>query len=204
MRVLLTGFEAFGSETENPSSMVLELIPDAPDGLVVDKLVLPVSFRRCCDRVNTFLQDNEVDAIVALGQAGGRADISIERVALNLMDAKKADNDGFQPKGMQVVDGAPAAYVSAVAVAELCAAVKEAGVPCHVSNSAGLYVCNALYYRLMHEFSHILSVFVHLPYTLRQAVGKSATTPSMSVETMARALTAILRKLWECAVGEGE
>lgn len=195
MRILLTGFEPFGDETENSSSLVLDLIPDTIAGARIHKLILPVSFHKCTDAVTDFLHTCGADIIVALGQAGGRADISIERMAVNLAEAKKADNDGYQPHSVAVIEDAPAAYMSALPLAVLCDCVKEAGIPCHISDSAGLYVCNTLYYHLLHTYNHIPSCFIHLPYTLRQATARPTSTPSMSVETMVAGIRTVLEKL---------
>ena len=195
MKVLLTGFEPFEGERENPASMVLELIPDVMDDIEVRKLILPVSFRRCITAVGEFLERESVDCVISLGQAGGRADISIERIAVNLMVAKSADCDGFQPHGTAVIERGPAAYITSMPIEEMRRSVTQARIPSHISNSTGLFVCNALYYQLMHRYPHLPACFIHLPYLPCQAVNKPASTPSMTAELMVEAVKRILQTL---------
>lgn len=192
MNILVTAFEPFGDNRSNSSGLVLERLPDVRDGINIHKLLLPISFSRCLDPITEYLGSAHVDFIVALGQAGGRADISIERMAVNRANAKAPDNDGRRPCDEPIVDSGPQTCRSQLPVHELCARVKSAGIPCHVSDSAGLYVCNTLYYRLLHTFPNIPSVFIHLPYTAEQAAEKSAPVPSMALSTMTAALETII------------
>lgn len=192
MNILITAFEPFGEDRTNASDQVLQHLPNAMADINTHKLRLPVSFSRCLDPITEYLYSTHIDFIVALGQAGGRPDISIERMAVNQAKAKSPDNDGNQPCLEPIVPHGPQTYHSLLPVAEICARVKSAGIPCHVSDSAGLYVCNTLYYRLLHTFPQIPSVFIHLPYTLRQAVEKTDPVPSMSLKTMTTAIETIL------------
>lgn len=191
MKILITGFEPFGAETSNPSGDVLELLPDEIGGARIVKLRLPVSFGRCADVAAAAIGSCRPDCVVCLGQAGGRASVCIERVAINYADAKNPDNDGFRPRRARVEETGPDAYFSNLPVDDLAEAVRACGVPCQVSNSAGTFVCNSLLYRLRHRCGDIPVGFVHLPYAPSQVVGKAATTPSMSLDVMALAIVSI-------------
>lgn len=200
MKILLTGFEPFGGEEYNPSWDAVELV-DIPEetctstregGVELVKLRLPVSFRRAPQLAVEAIELERPDAVICVGQAGGRACVNIERIAVNLANAKNPDADGNRPIGERVVEGAPDAYFSTVDVDAMVSAVRAAGIPCHLSNSAGLYVCNTLLFSLLHRFPEIPIMFVHLPYSMQQAIKKGKDTPSMSLPSMSAALSAII------------
>lgn len=156
------------------------------------KLRLPVSFRRAPEIAAEAIGRLRPDVVICVGQAGGRACVSIERIAVNLANAKKPDADGFRPVNNPVAEGGPAAIFSTLPVDTLVEAVRAAGIPCHPSESAGLYVCNTLLYTLLHRFPSLPVTFVHLPYTPAQAVKKGKDTPSMSLPDMTAALSAVI------------
>lgn len=201
MKVLLTGFEPFGGETINPSWEMVKAA-QAPAGMQLEKILLPVSFRKAPALIEEKIQSLRPDVILSLGQAGGREGISLERLAVNLADARIADNDGFQPRDEALQADGPAAYFSTLPLRRMEAALRAAGLPASLSNTAGLYVCNAVFYtaaQLAESLNPALRAgFVHVPYLPEQASGKEA--PSLSLEEDIRALEIILG----CLEGSGE
>lgn len=186
MRILVTAFEPFGGESENPTAEVIARLKG------VDTLMLPVSFKDAALTALDYIRVTNPDAVIMLGQAGGRAVVSLERCAINIAEAKTPDNDGYLPKGDGIVADGPAAYLCRVPVQDICREIRAVGVPCQVSNTAGVYVCNALYYSVMHHCPNLPALFIHVPYSPRQAVGKTATTPSMNLSDMVAAVTATI------------
>lgn len=193
MKVLLSGFEPFGGETINPSWEVARVV-QGPEGIDLNRILLPVSFCRAPSMLEERISAFQPDVIICLGQAGGRAGISLERIAVNLADARIADNDGFQPRDEALQADGPAAYLSTLPLRRMEAALQEAGLPASLSNTAGLYVCNAVFYtaaRLAESLSPAPRTgFVHVPYLPEQAADKEA--PSLSLEEDIRALEIIL------------
>lgn len=156
MNILLTAFEPFGGRSSNVSHQMMQALPHI-EGLT--KMVLPVSFRRAPAMAVEAVERVKPDLVISLGEAPSRAAVCIERVALNLMHTRTADNDGFSPRQQSIVPGGPDGIFTPVDVDALAAQLD-----CTVSNSAGLYVCNTLYYTLLHRYRHsIPSVFVHFP-----------------------------------------
>ena len=198
MKILLTGFEPFGGESINPSWEAVKAV-QVPAGMQLEKILLPVSFRKAPALIEEKIKSLRPDVILSLGQAGGREGISLERIAVNLADARIADNDGFQPRDEALQADGPAAYLSTLPLRRMEAALQEAGLPASLSNTAGLYVCNAVFYtaaRLAESLNPTPRAgFVHVPYLPEQASGKEA--PSLSLEEDIRALEIILGCLGE-------
>lgn len=168
MRLLLTGFEPFGGSDINSSWETASRIRmQSLDGVNLEVRQLPVSFKRVGDHVRGLLHELQPDVLVMLGQRASAQSIDVERIAVNLMDAAKTDNDGFSPEEEPVYGGGEAAYFSNLPVKELRDALLETGVASKVSNSAGLYVCNCAYYSALHAIRQMnlptKVVFLHLP-----------------------------------------
>ncbi len=193
MKILLTGFEPFGGESINPSWEAVKAV-QAPAGMQLEKMLLPVSFRKAPALIEEKIQSFRPDVILSLGQAGGREGISLERIAVNLADARIADNDGFQPRDEALQAAGPAACFSPLPLRRMEAALQTAGLPASLSNTAGLYVCNAVFYTAARLAENLKPApragFVHVPYLPEQALGKEA--PSLSLEEDIRALKIIL------------
>ena len=193
MKILLTGFEPFGGEDVNPSWEAVQRL-QAPEGTELVKLRLPVVFREAGEQLAAALAREQPDLTLCIGQAAGRAAITPERLGVNLMDASIPDNAGFQPQEEPVIPGAPAAYFARLPVKELAQAIRDAGVPAQVSNSAGLFVCNALLCRLLHEietrYPGMRGGFVHVPCLPEQTerLGKGKALPSMALPEIVRGL----------------
>lgn len=199
MKILLTGFEPFGGEKINPSYEAVRLLPDLLAGAQLVKLQLPVTFAGCGPALKKAVLAQRPDAILCVGQAGGRAAVTVERLAINLIDARIPDNAGAQPVDVPVTPGGPAAYFATIPAKAAVRRVQAAGIPCELSYTAGTYVCNALLYQALHlaaglaitqEQSAPLAGFIHLPYAEEQLAGKPAGTPGLPIETMTRALEA--------------
>lgn len=190
-RVLLTGFEPFGGEPVNPALEVLhELSGERIAGHRVEPAALPVCFADGPRALIEAIERIRPALVVCVGQAGGRARMAIERVAINLADARIADNAGAQPIDRALIEGAPSAYFSTLPVKALHASLNQHGVPAELSLSAGTYVCNAVFFALMHHLSTRPGVrggFVHIPYLPEQAC-RHPGAPSMSLATLAKGL----------------
>ena len=194
-RVLLTGFEPFGGESVNPSWQAAEAVTAAPpQGLAVTAVQLPCVFGDALTVLRDAVTRIRPDLVVCLGQAGGRPGVTVERVAINVDDARIPDNAGAQPIDVPVVPGGPAAYFSTLPVKACVAAMRSAGVPAALSNTAGTFVCNHVAYGLAHllavELPHVRGGFVHVPWSPEQVT--DGTAPSLPVETVASGLRALL------------
>lgn len=166
--VLVTGFEPFGDESLNPSWEIVAGLPGKISGARVEKLRVPTEFGRAIDTVRAAIDRLRPEVVICLGLAGGRAHLSVERIAVNLDDARIPDNAGHQPLDQPVRAQGPAAYFCTVPVKAMAAAMEKAGVPAEVSNSAGTFVCNHLIYGVLdHAALTGLAVragFIHVPY----------------------------------------
>lgn len=190
MKILVTAFDAFGGERINPTERALQQLPDRIGDAELIKLVIPTKFGESLRRTTEAAEGSAVDAIVCLGQAGGRAHITPERVAINVMDADIPDNAGYQPVDVPVVEGGPAAYFSTLPVKEMVSEIENC--PARVSNTAGTFVCNQLLYGLLHHFAgtEVRAGFIHVPYIKEQ---NKADKPMME---LADIVEGIKRALW--------
>ncbi len=200
MNLLLTGFEPFGGQTINSSEQAARALGDAHlPGITVRVAILPVDRERGPAALLCALDEALPDAVVCLGEAARRAAISIERIAINLLDFRIPDNAGRQCVDEPIVTDGPAAYFTTLPVRAMLGAARAAGVPAELSLSAGAFLCNQVFYTLMHELSrrgaHIPAGFIHLPQLPEQVAGAEAATASMSLDTTVRGLAAALSTL---------
>lgn len=184
--VLVTAFEPFGGEAVNASQEVLSrLDPAGLSGCELRRAVLPVVFGRSAEVLRAAVVEHRPDVVLCLGQANGRADITPEKVAVNFDDARIADNAGERPVDTPVVAGGPAAYFSTLPVGAIVAGLRAKGVPASLSLSAGSFVCNHVFYALMHflaaERPGVRGGFVHMPCLPEQVKGRPG-TPSLALE----------------------
>lgn len=167
MTILVTAFDPFGGAETNSSLEVLRALPERIGSAKLEKRILPTVFGLSARLAQEEAEQLRPDAVVCLGQAAGRKSITPERVAVNLMDADRPDNRGNQPVDEPVVPGGAAAYFSTLPVKAMAAAVREAGVPAAVSNTAGTFVCNSLMYAMLHYAAacrpDLPCGFVHVP-----------------------------------------
>lgn len=191
MKILVTGFEPFGGESRNPSAEVVERLPSQIGGAEIIKLILPVVRGKSSAVVEAAVENLQPDAVLSIGQAGGRAAISVERVAVNLDDYRIPDNEGNQPEDEPVILNGPDGYFCTVPVKEIVAAIQRAGIPAAQSLSAGTFVCNHVMYSAGHlaatRYPGMKFGFIHIPFLPEQVAGKPG-TPSMSRELSVRAV----------------
>ena len=197
MTLLLTGFAPVGGETLNPSwEAVRRLDGERLGDLTVVAAQLPTEFGAALRVLDELLERHRPTLVVAVGQAGGRAELSLERIAINVDDARIPDNAGRQPIDEPVVAGGPAAYFSTLPIKAMTRVLRDAGIPAAVSQTAGTFVCNHVFYGLQHRLqgSGVRGGFIHIPYLPAQAAAQPG-APSMALET----LIAGLRLALTCA-----
>lgn len=191
--VLLTGFEPFGGDRINPSWEVAKQFKQRRIGAAeVVVCQLPCVFDRSAQVLNDAIDRHRPALVLALGLAGGRQRMSVERVAINVDDARIPDNSHRQPIDRPVVAGGPAAYFATIPIKAMVNAMCDAGVPAEVSQSAGTFVCNHVMYALLHRLARwpgsAKGGFIHLPYLPRQAAF-IPDMPSMAEEVMVAGVT---------------
>jgi len=191
-KVLLTGFEPFGKATLNPSGEIVKQI--SGDNIVT--AILPVAYAQSAERLLALIAEHKPDVVICLGQAEGRTHISPERIAINLDDARLADNEGVIRNDVPIVAGGPVAYESTLPIKEIVKAINDAGVPAAVSLSAGAFLCNHVFYVAQNKFAgtHVRSGFVHVPLMDSQAP-EFPGLPTMPLDQMVIAVRAMLEVL---------
>ena len=189
MKILMTGFQPFGGESVNPSHEAVRLMPNTVCGCEIVKMELPVEYARAAELTADAIDEVQPEIVIMTGQAGGRAGISPEAIAINFADTSAADNAGVVHTGDRIDADAVSAYFSTLPFIDIVNELRSRGVTAYLSNSAGAYVCNDLMFRVLHylvsvgKSDDVLCGFVHVPYADEQ--GK---TPCMSISEMARGL----------------
>lgn len=200
MKLLLTGFEPFGGQTINPSERVVRVLgQQSIAGVELHTAILPVDRKRGPAQLLEHVAGVQPDAVICLGEAGRRVRVSIERVAINLLDYRIPDNTGQQVIDEPIVADGPDAYFVTLPVRALLHAVQEANVPAELSLSAGTFLCNQVTYTVLHHVAstrrRCMAGFIHLPYLPEQVVHEAQPLPSMALETMARGIGAAITAL---------
>ncbi len=195
-RLLITGFEPFGGERVNPAWEAVSRLPERIGGYRLDKLRVPTVFGAAGEAVLDAAARIRPEAVICVGQAGGRAGVTPELIAVNLRDARIPDNAGNQPKDTPVVPGGPDGLFATLPVRAMAARIEAAGLPASVSYSAGTFVCNDLMYTVLHHFAGtgVRAGFIHVPFLPEQA---REGVPSMALDDIGRALTAAIGALDE-------
>jgi pyroglutamyl-peptidase len=206
--ILLTGFEAFAGATVNPTeSIVAALNGRVIAGRRVIGVILPCVFRRSTTVLLRQLRVERPDVVICLGLAGGRAEITPERIAINVDDARIADNAGGQPVDRPVVRGGPAAYWSTLPIKAMVAELRAHGLPASVSQSAGTFVCNHVFFGLMHALRRRPAVragFVHVPFLPEQAAAGQASLPlATQIDAVVRVIEVAARRRRDRRIGGG-
>ena len=188
-KLLITGFDPFGGASINPAWEAVRLLPEEIGDFEVYKLEIPTVFGLAAEKVLERAGELCPDVILCVGQAGGRVAVTPERIAVNIRDAKIADNAGNRPVGELVAQEGPAAYFATVPVMAMAEAMLAAGLPGQVSNSAGAFVCNDTLYGVLHRYAGtaVRVGFIHVPWLPEQG------TPSLALEKTAAALEAAIR-----------
>jgi len=193
--VLVTGFEPFGGDARNPSWEICERLPGSIAGLRVEVQRVPCEFLRSIQIVAEAIERHRPALVVCLGLAGGRSQLSVERVAINTDDARIPDNAGERPIDEPIAPDGPPAYFATLPVKAMVAAMRKAGVPAEVSNSAGTYVCNHVMYGVLHFIAasgkRARAGFIHVPYAEDQTLEKPG-TPAMALATMVKGVEAAI------------
>lgn len=196
MKALVTGFEPFGADAVNPSREAVVRLPPRIGELAIETRILPTVFGRAIAALEDALVTTAPDIVLCVGLAGGRAELSLERVAINVDDARIPDNDGQQPIDRPVIADGPVAYFTGLPVKAAVMALREAGLPAIVSNTAGTFVCNHVFYGLMHLVATralpVRGGFLHVPCLPAQATGLTG-VPSMALDDIVRGIGIILR-----------
>ena len=191
-KVLVTGFDPFGGEAVNPAYEAVKLLPDTIAGAHVVKLEVPTVFTRSAQALEQAMAAERPDAVICVGQAGGRSCVTVEKVAVNLVEARIPDNDGAQPLGEPLRADGPDAYFATVPVKAMVANIRANHLPAFISYTAGTYVCNSIMYHALYlcdrMFPGTIAGFMHVPYEPGQVVDKPEGTPSMPLDTIARSL----------------
>lgn len=198
MKILLTAFEPFDSETINSALEAVKLVADKVGGADIVKLTVPTVFCKSVDAVATAIESEKPDVVLCIGQADGRSEMTPERVAINIDDARIPDNDGNQPVDRPIIPNGAPAYFSTLPIKDMVKAIRDAGIPASVSNSAGTFVCNHLMYNLLHklanEYPNVRGGFMHVPCSPCQVVDRPF-TPSMSIFDIAAGIEAAIKAM---------
>lgn len=193
-KLLITGFDPFDGASINPSWEAVKLLPEQIGDWQLTKLEIPTVFGLAAQTVLDAANDLQPDAILCVGQAGGRDAVTPETYGVNLRYARIADNAGNKPLAMPIVQDAPASYLASLPVCDMVRAVRELGIPCKASYSAGRFVCNDVLYTLLHHYqgTNTKVGFVHIPHLPEQA---KEGTPSLTLEQSVSALIAAIREI---------
>ena len=191
MKILVTGFDPFGGEKVNPALEAVKSLPSEIHGAEIHWVEIPTVFYKAADVLETAIIRYQPDAVLCIGQAGGRASLTPERVAINQDDARIPDNQGNQPIDTPIRLDGQAAYFSTLPIKAMVQAIKEEGLPATVSNTAGTFVCNHLMYQALYladkKFPDMRAGFMHIPYMTEQVVNKP-NTASMNLTDIVRGI----------------
>lgn len=212
MKILITGFDPFGGERINPAWEAVRNVPDTVGGASIEKLEIPTVFQKGVAAIVRAVDERKPDAVLSVGQAGGRSAMAVEFVGINWMDARIPDNEGGQPLGETIHEDGETAYFSTLPVQAMADRIRRAGLPAHVSYSAGTYVCNEVMYSVAYYIDKhrrsVRSGFLHVPLAPEQAAHQPIGTPSMSIADMTRgivcALEAIIEHKEDIRIGMGQ
>lgn len=201
MKVLVTGFEPFGGEKINPAWEGVQQLEPNIEGAEIIKVQIPTVFGKSINELIAIIDKVHPDIVICVGQAGGRSEITVERVAININDAAIKDNAGNQPVDKPIVVDGPVAYFANLPIKEIVQEIQNAKIPASVSNTAGTFVCNQLFYGLMHYIDtnnpKILGGFIHIPFIPEQVINKR-NMPSMALDDIVRGLDVVIRCAVQC------
>ncbi|WP_434630677.1 pyroglutamyl-peptidase I [Thermoanaerobacterium thermosaccharolyticum] len=200
MKILVTGFDPFGGEKINPAYEIIKRLSDLIDGAEIIKLQVPTVFNKSIKVVTQKIAEEKPDVVLCLGQAGGRYTVTVERVAINIDDARIPDNENNQPIDSLIdPDGEPA-YFSTIPIKKIVNAMKMNKIPAEISNTAGTFVCNHLLYGVLNYiYKNKLNTkagFIHIPFLPEQVVDKP-NTPSMDLNILVNAINVAIKTIVE-------
>ncbi|WP_313961626.1 pyroglutamyl-peptidase I [uncultured Parvimonas sp.] len=191
MKILVSGFDPFGGEKINPAIESVKLLPDEIKGAKIIKVEIPTVARKSLKKLEEVIEIEKPDVVLSVGQAGGRTDISVERVGINMDDFRIKDNEGNQPIDEKIAKDGPDAYLVTIPIKAMVQKMIENKIPASVSNTAGTFVCNHVCYGMAHlastKYPNMRTGFVHIPFLPEQVVDKR-NMPSMPLELIAKGL----------------
>lgn len=198
MKILVTGFDPFGGEPINPAIESVKQLPDTIAGADIIKLEIPTVCHTSLQVIKQAIEKYDPDVVLSIGQAGGRSDITVERIGINCDDCRIPDNEGNQFIDTPVYPEGPDAYFVNLPIKAMVQAIQASGVPASISNSAGTFVCNHVTYGVRHlietNYQGKRSGFIHIPYLVSQVVDKK-NMPSMELTTIVKGLTAAIEAI---------
>lgn len=198
MKILVTGFDPFGGESINPAFEVIKKLKDEIAGAEVIKLQVPTAFNKSVEKTAEKVAEIKPDFVLNIGQAGGRSDITVERVAINMNDARIPDNLNQQPIDEVIDAEGEAAYFATIPVKAIVQSIREKNIPASVSNTAGTYVCNHLMYGTLNYIHknnlNTKAGFIHIPFLFQQVINKP-NTAAMELDTMVQAIEAAIETI---------
>lgn len=198
MKILVTGFDPFGEEKINPAIESVKRLPDFIDGHEIIKLEINTVAFKSLNQIKDAIIKHQPDVVLSVGQAGGRFDITVEKVAINLDDFRIKDNEGNQFIDREIFKDGETAYFSNLPVKAMVEKIKAENIPASISYSAGTFICNHVMYGVLHygatEFKGLKSGFIHIPFLPQQVVDKR-NMPSMDLDTLVKGLTAAIQAI---------
>ncbi|CBL49633.1 pyroglutamyl-peptidase I [Lactobacillus crispatus] len=200
MKILVTGFDPFGSDKINPAIEAVKKLPDTIKGAKIIKLEIPTVFNKSAQVVHQAIVKEQPDYVLNVGQAGGRSALTPERVAININDGRIPDNDDYQPLDEPIQPDGDTAYFTQLPIKAMAKAIRAAGLPAIVSNTAGTYVCNHIFYQVQYmrtkEFPKLKAGFIHIPFLPEQVITRP-NQPSMALADIVKGLTAAIGAIVE-------
>lgn len=200
MKLLLTAFDPFGGDKVNPAQEAVKIVKDKIGEIEVVKVEVPTVFGKSIETVAKAIEKERPDAVLCIGQAGGRFDITPERVAINIDDARIKDNEGNQPINTPIFEDGEPAYFSSLPIKAMVKSINNIGLPASVSNTAGTFVCNHLMYGVLYtiakKYPGVRGGFMHVPFIPEQVVTRP-NTPSMSILDIVRGIEAAIAAIGE-------
>ena len=198
MKILVTGFDPFGGDTVNPALELIKKLPSEIDGCEIITLEVPTVFHKSIQTIRDAIETHHPDAVLSIGQAGDRVDLTVERVGINCDDARIPDNEGNSPVDAKVFEDGDDAYLLTLPIKAMVKEINQAGVPASVSNTAGTFVCNHVAYGVAYlakkYYPHMKTGFMHIPYLPYQVAEKRGVA-SMSLDTLLTGTVAALKAI---------
>lgn len=192
MKILVSGFDPFGGEKINPAIESVKLLPDEIKGAKIIKLEIPTVIGKSLRKLEEVIEREKPDVVINVGQAGGRQDITVERVGINVDDCRIKDNEGNQPIDEPVVKGGPDAYFVTLPIKAMVKNMTDNKVPASISNTAGTFICNHVTYGMAHlaktKYPNMKTGFIHIPFLPEQVLDKR-NMPSMTLDLIVKGLT---------------
>lgn len=192
MKVLVTGFDPFGGEAINPALEAVKKLPDTIAGAQIVKIEIPTVFQKSGKALEAGIEAHQPDLVICVGQAGGRSNMTVEKVAINLAEARIEDNEGNQPMDQPIKEDGELAYFARVPVKAMVTNMRKHGIPANISYTAGTFVCNEIMYTLLYlidkKYPNLRGGFIHVPFIPEQVIGKPDGTASMSLDMISKGI----------------